>query len=251
MTEEKVPDELSRLWRLPTESRLGRPAGLDVEQVVRAAVELADRDGLGGVTLLKVAQELDVTKMSLYRHVGSKGELFVLMGDLAIGPAPEIGAGDDWRDGLRQWAHAHRAIYLRRPWMVHLPVSGPPGGPNAISWMDAMLRVLRDTGLGWAAKVGLLSVLSGYVRQASVVTQQLEEGRRDAGLDQLRVEQDYGRALASLVDPARFPDAAKLFASPLFVAPPSNTVDAPADLEFDFGLELILDGVAVTIESAA
>jgi AcrR family transcriptional regulator len=251
MTEEKVPGELSRLWRLPAESRLGRPAGLDVERVVRAAVELADRDGLGGVTLLKVAQELDVTKMSLYRHVGSKGELFVLMGDLAIGPAPEVGSEGGWRDGLRQWAHAHRAIYLRRPWMVHLPVSGPPGGPNAISWMDTLLRVLRDTGLDWGTKVGLLSLLGGYVRQASVVTQQLEEGRRDAGLDQIRVEQDYGRALASLVDPARFPDAAKLFASPVFAAPPENLADTPADREFDFGLELILDGIAATIENVA
>jgi len=251
MTEEKVPDELSRLWRLPTESRLGRPAGLDVERVVRAAVELADRDGLGGVTLLKVAQELDVTKMSLYRHVGSKGELFVLMGDLATGPAPEIGAGGGWREGLRQWAHAHRAIYLRRPWMVHLPVSGPPGGPNAISWMDALLRVLRDTGLGWGPKVSLLMVLGGYVRQASVVTQQLEEGRRDAGLDQTRIEQDYGRALADLVDPARFPDAAKLFASPVFMAPPEDNDEASADREFVFGLELILDGVAATIENVA
>lgn len=251
MTEEKVPDELSRLWRLPAESRLGRPAGLDVERVVRAAVELADRDGLGGVTLLKVAQELDVTKMSLYRHVGSKGELFVLMGDLAIGLAPEVGAGGDWRDGMRRWAHAHRAIYLRRPWMVHLPVSGPPGGPNTISWMDALLRVLRDTGLDWPTKVGLLTVVSGYVRQASVVTQQLEEGRRETGLDQEQVEQDYGRALARLVDPARFPDAAQLFASPTFVEPPENNGDTPADREFVFGLEVILDGVAATIGNVA
>jgi hypothetical protein len=189
--------------------------------------------------------------MSLYRHVGSKGELFVLMGDLALGLAPEVGTGDGWRDGMRQWAHAQRAIYLRRPWMVHLPVSGPPGGPNTVSWMDALLRVLRDTGLDWEAKVGLLTVLSGYVRQASAVTQQMEEGRREAGLDQEQVEQDYGRALAKLVDPARFPDAAQLFASPTFEPSPSNGAETPADREFDFGLELILEGVAVTIENAA
>jgi AcrR family transcriptional regulator len=248
MTEENVPVELGRLWRLPTGSRLGRPAGLDVDQVVRAAVALADRDGLDGVTLLKVAQELDVTKMSLYRHVGSKSELFVLMGDLAIGRAPGITPGSGWRDGLREWAHAHRAIYLRRPWLVHLPVSGPPGGPNAIGWMDAVLRVLRDSGLGWAAKVNLLDVLGGYVRQASVVTQQLTEGRRATGVEQAQVEQDYGRALASLVDPARFPDAAKLFASDTFE--PGQEAD-PTDREFTFGLELILDGVAAIIERSA
>jgi AcrR family transcriptional regulator len=249
MADEKVPANLGRLWRLPAESRLGRPAELDVERVVRAAVELADRDGLGGVTLTKVAQELNVTKMSLYRYVGSKDELFSLMGDLASGPPPEISAAaGDWRAGAWQWALAHHSIYVRRPWVVQLPVSGPPGGPNAIGWMDALLRVFRDTGLGWATKVGILNVLSGYVRQASVLAQQLEEGRRGAGLDQAQVEQDYGRALVKLVDPGRFPDAAKLFASTLFEAPPERSAGEPGADDFAFGLDLILDGVAATIE---
>ncbi|MFJ9785653.1 TetR/AcrR family transcriptional regulator [Amycolatopsis sp. NPDC101161] len=249
MTEEKVPAELARLWRLPSGSRLGRPAGLDVDQVVYAAVQLADRDGLDGVTLSKVAQELDVTKMSLYRHVGSKSELFVLMGDLAIGPAPGIEPGTGWRDGLRAWAYAHREIFLRRPWMVHLPVSGPPGGPNAIAWMDALLRVLRDSGLDWATKVSLLNLLGGYVRQAGLLTQQLTDGRRDAGIDQAQIERNYGRTLASLVDPTRFPDAAKLFASPTFDKREDGT--EPSDHEFAFGLELILDGVAAIIARPA
>jgi AcrR family transcriptional regulator len=250
MAEEKVPAELGRLWRLPTESRLGRPAELDVERVVRAAVELADRDGLGGVTLVNVAKALNVTKMSLYRHVGSKDELIALMGDHASGPPPEIdNAADGWRAGLWQWALAHRAIYVRRPWMAQLPVSGPPGGPNAIGWMDALLRVLRESGLDWATKVGLLNVISGYVRHASAMTRQMDEGRRGTGREQAQVEQDYGRALAKLVDPDRFPEAAKLFASPVFETPPESTEGEPVDHDFAFGLELILDGVAATITS--
>lgn len=244
----KVPAVLARLWRLPSGPRLGRPAELDVDRVVRAAVDLADRDGLDGVTLLKVAQELGVTKMSLYRHVGSKGELFGLMADFATGAPPEIDA-PDWREGARQWAHAHRDIYRRRPWMVHLPVSGPPGGPCAIGWMDALLRVLRGTGLDWATKVSVLNLLGGYVRQASTVTQQLAEGRRESGRQQAEVEQDYGRSLIHLVDHERFPDAAGLFASALFEAPPGAAAGDPdpGDREFGFGLELILDGLAATI----
>ncbi|OZM71029.1 TetR family transcriptional regulator [Amycolatopsis antarctica] len=240
-----MPAELARLWRLPTGPRLGRPAELDVERVVHAAVNLADRDGLAGVTLLKVAQELDVTKMSLYRHVGSKHELFGLMADFASGTPPEISAGD-WREGTRQWAHAHRGLYQRRPWMVHLPVSGPPGGPGAIAWMDALLHVLRDSGLDWDTKVGVLNLVSGYVRQSTALTQQLAHGRADSELDQAQIERDYGRSLTELVDPARFPDAADLFASGLFEKPGPAGED-PADREFAFGLELILDGLAVAI----
>ncbi|WP_329059837.1 TetR/AcrR family transcriptional regulator [Amycolatopsis sp. NBC_01480] len=243
----KVPAVLARLWRLPAGPRLGRPAELDVDRVVRAAVDLADRDGLDGVTLLKVAQELGVTKMSLYRHVGSKGELFGLMADFATGAPPEIDA-PDWREEARQWARAHRDIYRRRPWMVHLPVSGPPGGPHAIGWMDTLLRVLRGTGLDWATKVSVLNLLGGYVRQSALVTQQLAEGRRDSGREQAEIEQDYGRSLIHLVDHNRFPDAAELFASTLFEAPGAAAGDTdPGGREFEFGLDLILDGLAATI----
>lgn len=249
MTEEKVPTELGRLWRLSPEPRLGRPAELDVEQVVRTAVELADRDGLSGVTLSEVARTLGFTKMSLYRHVGSKDELFDLMGDLAKGFPPELDAATDgWRAGLRQWAFAHRALYARHPWLARLPISGPPRGPNAIGWMDAMLRVLRDTGLDWPTKVGVLNLLGGYVRHASVLAQQLEEGRSTTGLDQTRTEQDYGRTLVKLVDPDRFPEAAKLFEAGSFESPPERPTDE-ADHDFVFGLELILDGVAAAIDT--
>jgi AcrR family transcriptional regulator len=250
MAEDDVPTELARLWRLPTETRLGRPAELDVDRVVRTAVELADRDGLGGVTLAKVAKELGFTGMSLYRHVGSKDELLTLMGDLATGPVPEIAPGiGPWRAGLRQWALALHAVYARRPWLAELPLSGPPSGPNAIGWMEAALRVLHDTGLDWGAKVGIQSVLAGYVRHTSLGARQLAEGRRGSGLDQAQVERAYGRALAKLVDPERFPHAAQLFASDAFEASPDD--DGDVDHDFVFGLELILDGVAATIGTSA
>jgi len=246
-----MPAELARLWRVPTVPRLGRPAELDVERVVRAAVELADQDGLNSVTLPKVAQELGFTKMSLYRYVGSKDGLFDLMADFANGSAPALDVSPgDWRAGLRQWAIANREIYTRHPWLAQLPVSGPPRGPNAIGWMDALLRALRATELDWATKMGILILLGGYVRHASSLAQQLAEGSDDAGLDQARVEQDYGRTLAKLVDPDRFPEAAKLFASPFFTPPAEQPAEKPADDEFVFGLELILDGVAATIASA-
>ncbi|MEV0700838.1 TetR/AcrR family transcriptional regulator C-terminal domain-containing protein [Saccharopolyspora sp. NPDC050389] len=248
MTDQEVPSDLGRLWRLSTSSRLGRPAELDVDRVVRAAVDLADRDGLDGVTLQKVAQPLGVTKMSLYRHVGSKDELFELMADHAAGPAPDLDANLGWRDGVRQWASAIRARYAEHPWMTDVPTSGPPRGPNAISWMDALLRVLRDTGLDLGTQVGVLNVVSGQVRHAIVLARQLEEGRRGTGLSQAEVEQNYGRTLAALVAPNRFPDAARLFAADVFEPHSEQLAEAPADQDFTFGLELILDGIAAAID---
>ncbi len=248
MAEEDVSPELARLWRLSTPERLGRPAELDVDRVVRAAVELADREGLAGVTLSKVAKALGFTAMSLYRHVGSKDELVVLMEDYANGPPPELDVGEGhWRAGLREWAVLLRAVHDRRPWLAHVPLSGPPGGPNAVGWLDLGLRTLRDTGLSWGQKTGIMTLLSGFVRHTNLMARQLEEARRDTGLNQAQVERGYGRALAHFVDPNRFPEAAKLFAAGVFEEPPEQ----PADPDFTFGLDLILDGVEAAIEQAA
>ena len=255
MVADEVPAELVRLWRLPSESRLGRRAELDVDQVVQTAVDLADRDGVGGVTLAKVADALGVTKMALYRHVGSKDELFELMTDLAVGPAPQVSAdAEQWRAGLRRWALAHRQTYLDHPWLVDLPISRPPRGPHVIDWMDALLRVLRETGLDWSTKSTVLNLVSGFVRQASAQARQLARGRSHTGLDQSQIEAHHGRTLAKLVEPERFPDAAQLFTSPLFEPEqaPQPPADDSSDRDDDFAssLELILDGIAVAIDRA-
>jgi len=247
----EVPPALGRLWRVRTGSRLGRPAELDVDRVVSAAVELADREGLAAVTLSRVAKELDCTTMALYRHVGSKEELYLLMSDSAAGAPPALDAAG-WRDGLRQWALADRAVHGRHAWLARLPVSGPPSGPNAIAWLDAGLRVLRDTGLDWGAKVGVLTVLGAYARSSAQMSQELAAGRGGTGRGQPEVERDYGRALARLVDEERFPEASRLFGSDLFETLPERSAAAPpvVDPDFDFGLELILAGVAATVDAA-
>jgi AcrR family transcriptional regulator len=237
-SEDFVPDTLRRLWRIAEPTRLGRPATLDIDGVVAAAVDLADRDGLGGVTLPKVAASLGVTGMSLYRHVGSKDELLVLMTDHALGPPPEPET-DDWRAGLRAWAFAQRTVLRRRPWLTRIPASGPPSGPNQIAWLDAGLTALAGTSLDWAHKVGVLSLVGGYVMQSVRLESDFAESRSETQA-QSDVERDYGRALAALVTTDRFPQAARLFSSALFEVPPD---DAPPDADFLFGLDLILDGV--------
>ncbi|WP_285664530.1 TetR/AcrR family transcriptional regulator [Actinorhabdospora filicis] len=241
---EEVPAKLRRLWRRPETSRLGRPATLDVETVVAAAVALADRDGLAGVTLPKVAAGLGVTGMSLYRHVGSKDELLELMHDAALGDPPVI-ADAGWRAGLRAWAVAQRAVLLARPWLVAVPTSGAPSGPNVIAWMECALAVMAGTRLDWARKIGVLTLVGGYVRQSARQTLELAAGRGEE--TQAEAEAAYGRALMGLVEPERFPQVAALFGSMVFETPDPVLPEASGvDFDFDLGLEMILDGVAVS-----
>ncbi|WP_067479920.1 TetR/AcrR family transcriptional regulator [Nocardia amamiensis] len=244
---EDLPEELVRLWRLGRGSHRGRPAGLDVDRVVHTAIQLADRAGLAAATLPKIADELGVTAMSLYRHIGSKEELLVLMGDAATGtPRYPFRDDADWLAALHDWALALRAVYHSHPWLIQLPISGPPRGPNAIAWIDAGLRALRETTLDPGAKVNVLTVVSGYVRQADLLHRQLEQGRAASGLTEAQTNAAYGRELARLIDPERFPHAAELVASGLFEVPPPTVTD-----DFTFGLELVLDGVAAAVERSA
>jgi hypothetical protein len=104
--------------------------------------------------------------------------------------------------------------------------------------MDCGLAAMHETGLSWKAKIGVLTVLGGHVRQSALLNQELAEGR-DEGVDQASAERDYGRALFQLVTPERFPAAAQLFASQVF--------ESTSDDDFDFGLELILDGIAFAV----
>jgi AcrR family transcriptional regulator len=244
MDQDRVPLELARLWRIPLDSKLGRPARLDVGSVVDAAVALADREGLAAVTLPRVAESLGVTKMSLYRHVGSKDELLDLMRDAANGPVPDSLAGTGpWRERLRLWATEQLRVLEAHPWLAQVPPSGPPSGPNGIDWFDAGLRSLRLTGLDWGAKVGALMIVSGYVTSAAQLAQALAAGREGTGMDQAAAEREYGRAMARLVDPERFPDAAALFGGGLL----EDTGEDTGENDFRFGLELLLDGVAAAV----
>lgn len=222
--------------------RVGRPAELDAQRIVATAIALADRDGLRGASLTKVAAALDVTPMSLYRHIGSRDGLTDLMADAAFGPPPAI--GPDWRAALRDWANGQRSAFARHPWVTQIPVTGPPRGINALAWMDAGLAALRDTGLDWRAKIGAITVVGGYVRQAFVTDRHMAQRR---GADQRTEAQDldaYQRDVAA-VDLSGFPQIAALFTAQAFADIPPD--DESANDDFTFGLELILDGIAAAI----
>lgn len=249
MPDATVPDFFQRLWRLPTTPhRRGRKSTLDVESVVSTAVRLADRGGLDAATLPKVAEELNVTAMSLYRHVGSKHELLQLMMDAASEPPTPTSPAANWRDGLRQWAADLWSLYRDRPWLPRVPIHRAPSGPHQIAWLERGFTHLASTGLDWDAKLSALTLLSGFVRQSALLQQELEEGR-EPGQAQSDSERAYGAALHQMVDAERFPQTAAMLNAEVFAS------DAPehdaADRDFTKGLEVVLDGLAARIDTTA
>src|SRR5919107_74422 len=94
-----------------------QPTGLPASIEVAAGVRVAATDGLQAVSMSRVAADLGVSTMSLYRYVGAKDELLALMADLTFEapPAPR-GPEESWRDGLSRWAWTEREVYRRNPW---------------------------------------------------------------------------------------------------------------------------------------
>lgn len=238
---------LRRLWRVPDPVvRRGRPAGLTTDRTVATAVQLADRDGLDAATLPKVASELKVTAMSLYRYVGSKQELVDLMVDFATSPPPQDGWGDDWRAGMARWAEGLWDLYAARPWLVRVPIHGAPSGPNQLAWLEQALAVFAHTDLTSREKVRYAMLVSGYVRQAALMSHDLGEGLAESETQSER-ERRYGHEMTNFLDRERFPELSALFASDAFDGPAVSTTTT-ARKDFHDGLETILDGIAQRIE---
>lgn len=240
-----LPPHLAAAWGLRERPTKGPKPGLTLERIVAAAVRLAESEGLAAVSMSRVAGELGAATMSLYRYVTAKDELLALMVDAAGGAPPEPSApGESWRDGLSRWAWGYLAILRRHPWILRVPITAPPLTPNQIAWMEAGLRCMRDTGLPEQAKLSTILLLSGLVRNWGTLSADIEAAARAGGITTDEAMNSYGRMLASLVDPVRFPAlSAAIRAGAL------DDEGEPSDAEFTFGLDRVLDGVAALIEA--
>jgi AcrR family transcriptional regulator len=243
--EAALPARVELAWGLRDHGRRGPKPGLTLERIVAAGIEVARTDGIAAVSMARVAGELGVGTMSLYRYVGAKDELISVMADTAFGAAdlgpdeagpdeagPDEAGPDGWRAGLTHWADGLRASYRRNPWLLEVPVSATMLAPNTVSWMEAALRWMAGTPLPEQQKLSTALLLSGFVRNEATLSIDI------AGAASL----EFGATLARLTDEVRFPALHRAIAS--------GSLDDDDDLddEFDFGLQCILDGVAALIE---
>lgn len=199
---------------------------LTTDRVLRAAMELADAEGLAAVTMRRVGEELGVEAMSLYNHVANKAEVLEGIVDLV---AAQIDGGDevdDWRAAVRHRAIAAHDALLRHPWAAALWVRTTVG-PARMAHMDALLRTLRRGGfpedLLDLAFHTLENHVTGHAMQRVSFAMTPEEMADGAARFLAQLEVDAYPELAAHV---RW-----------------HAEAPPGDDAFTFGLDLILDGL--------
>ncbi|MET0726564.1 MAG: TetR/AcrR family transcriptional regulator, partial [Leifsonia sp.] len=155
--EDALPRGVALTWGVAENPQRGPKRELSIERIVETAVEIADAEGLGAVSMAKVAANLGFTTMSLYRYVTSKDDLLVLMEDAASEmPIPSEDDVLPWRDGVHRWVNAVRAVYREHPWIAKVPIAGAPMTPNSLLAADWLLRELRGLPLDDSEKMSSL-----------------------------------------------------------------------------------------------
>ncbi|MGA8048145.1 MAG: TetR/AcrR family transcriptional regulator [Dermatophilaceae bacterium] len=211
--------------------RSPRAQALSREAIVRAAVELADAEGLSAMSMRAVAKRLDVEAMSLYNHVRNKDDMLDGMVDLVFGEFHSPAVGADWMTEMRERSRSGRRVMTRHPWAVGLMDSRRNSGFATLLHHDAVIGCLREAGFSLALTGHAFAVLDAHLY--GFVVQ--EQGLPFSG------EEDLADLAAQMLE--QLPEGQlthfKEFTLEHALRPGYDFGD-----EFDIGLELILEGLA-------
>lgn len=217
-----------------------RPAPLDRERIVAAAVALADEGGLEAVSLRKVAARLNAGPMRLYGYISTKQELFDLMVDeVQAEILPEEPPGD-WREALSTLAHRTRQAALRHEWLADLLGGRPSLGPNGLAVTEATLAALDgfadiDTVMRAVETVG--AYFTGAIRREIANIR----AERATGLSKREWQRASGPHVTRMLATGRFPALSRAV---------HDGTDVDAETTFTTGLDWVLDAVAVKLQGA-
>lgn len=201
------------------------------QRVLDAAMGLADRIGIEAFTIRKLASELGVKPMAIYHHVPSKDTILDGIVDLVFSEITLPPVSDSWRDAIRIRCTSAREVLRRHPWAPPLMESRTSPGPATLHHHDAVLGCLRRGGLSWSLTAHAYAVLDSFVYGFAL---------QEANLP-FDDEEQVGELAESILEPFS-PDE-----YPNMVAFTAEHVLQPGydfGHSFEFGLDLLLDGIA-------
>jgi DNA-binding transcriptional regulator YhcF (GntR family) len=213
------------------------------ERIIESAIAIADAEGLGAVSLRRIAVDLDVSTMSLYRSIASKDDLLVGMMDTLMGEgAWPTTQPHGWRAQLEYVARRQWRGYQSHPWLAQIvSLTRPQLAPNAMRHTEWVLRAIDGHGLDSTTRLYIVLTLFGHVRGAATGLESEQQAERDTGIDIEEWIRVHDARFASVIQSGRFPYLARL----------DNNADVDFDLDalFEFGLARLLDGFAALINA--
>ncbi|WP_432878882.1 TetR/AcrR family transcriptional regulator C-terminal domain-containing protein [Kribbella sp. CA-245084] len=209
---------------------------LSRERVLRAAVEVADAGGLNGLTIRSLARALDAKPMSVYYHVANKDEILDSIVDFVFSEIELPSADGDWRVELRRRATSARNVLRRHRWAIGLMESRTTPGPATLQHHDAVIATLRAAGFSQALTAHAYALIDSYTYGFALQEAGLPfEGPETVG--------DVAVPIMEQFAAGNYPHLVAM-ATDYYLKPGYDFGD-----EFDFGLELILDGLARLLTS--
>ncbi|WP_159766082.1 TetR/AcrR family transcriptional regulator [Streptomyces sp. HM190] len=200
------------------------------QRVLSAAVALADSGGLETLSMRKLGEAVGVEAMSLYNHVANKEDLLDGMVDLVFDEVDLPSPDDDWREAMRLRAASMRRVLSRHRWSIGLMASRATPGPATLRHHDAVLGCLRRAGFSLTLTAHAVSVLDGYIYGFALQEKALP-------FDTPERTAEVAEAIMSGFGDGEYPYLAEI-ATEHVMRPGYDYGD-----EFDFGLDLILDGL--------
>ncbi|WKX71339.1 TetR/AcrR family transcriptional regulator C-terminal domain-containing protein [Streptomyces sp. XD-27] len=235
------------------------------ERIVRAAVGIADSEGLAALSMRGVAARLGVAAMSPYRHVNSKDDLVFLMADAVFAELSYPAASHaDWRSRLELGARSLWAVHRAHPWLAHIgPLTRPLALPHLIAYSEWMLSALDGHGLDPATMLDINVLIYSYVQGTAIHLEREAQAASATGLSEDQWMDAQSAAFAALVASGAYPTFSKVIAS--FNEDEDageggegenedggdglTGYDLRLDEVFELGLTSMLDGLATRIEN--
>lgn len=227
--------------RIPQRGTGRRRDPLTRDQIVTTAIKLIDAEGLDGLSMRRLADELGTGAASLYWHVGSKDGLLDLVFDDLIGemvvPDPDP---DQWQEQLKQVARTMRASILQHRDLVRISIGRIPLGPNALRWSERILAILRVGGvpdeLAVHGQLLLISVVNGFTLDETV-----EAGERPAGEPGMDEAGAMVRDYLGTLPATEFPNV---------IAVADHYAFTDQDKRFELLVDLFVSGLARHVEAS-
>ena len=241
----ELPRAVALAWGVAAHPQRGPKRELSIERIVEAAIEIADAEGLGAVSMSRVADLArlhDDVALPLRDEQGRPDPAHAGGGERGR-PCPTRPSSAAGATASRAWVLAMRDAYRAHPWLVDIPISGAPITPNSLTIVDWFLREVRDLPLSDGEKMSALLLLTSYARATSA--QERDLGARGRGLRPRRTSRARTPSARSSSSsrPSGSPYLAARCSSPAATSPSPARAAVEGDDDFEFGLQRILDGI--------